>query len=96
MGKHLTLDKSVFGLRVALGLIFLWFGLLKVFGFNPVSPPEKEVAGMSLFKISAIPSPTPSEPETLQSRGITPYQGRTLNPLSSFLDLLQQINSFRS
>lgn len=36
MTKWLTLENSVLGLRISLGLIFLWFGLLKVFGFNPV------------------------------------------------------------
>lgn len=29
-------DYFIIGLRIALGLIFVWFGALKVFGFNPV------------------------------------------------------------
>lgn len=36
MSKILTLEKSVFWLRIALGVTFLWFGLLKFSGYNPV------------------------------------------------------------
>lgn len=34
--KWLSLEKSVLGLRTALGLTFLWFGALKLSGYNPV------------------------------------------------------------
>ena len=34
--KFITLERGVLGLRIALGLTFLWFGGLKVAGFNPV------------------------------------------------------------
>lgn len=34
--KMLSLKNSVLGLRIALGLVFLWFGALKIFGYNPV------------------------------------------------------------
>jgi uncharacterized membrane protein YkgB len=32
----MTLKNSVLGLRIALGLVFLWFGVLKILGYNPV------------------------------------------------------------
>lgn len=31
-----TEDKLIIGLRISLGLIFFWFGALKVAGYNPV------------------------------------------------------------
>ena len=36
MIESFTLNRAVFGLRMALGAIFLWFGALKIFGYNPV------------------------------------------------------------
>src|SRR6266478_2838914 len=33
---------SVPGLRLALGLVFLWFGALKVFGVSPITPMLRE------------------------------------------------------
>ena len=29
-------DKLILALRISLGLVFFWFGILKVFGYNPV------------------------------------------------------------
>ncbi|MDP3795393.1 MAG: hypothetical protein Q8R13_05770 [bacterium] len=29
-------DLAVFALRLSLALVFIWFGVLKIFGFNPV------------------------------------------------------------
>ncbi len=31
-----TFDRIIFFLRIALGVLFFWFGVLKLFGFNPV------------------------------------------------------------
>jgi len=33
---HQYQDTLVIALRVSLGLIFVWFGVLKIFGYNPV------------------------------------------------------------
>ena len=38
MLRSINLDRSVMLLRIALGVVFLWFGLLKVFGYDPALP----------------------------------------------------------
>src|SRR5205814_4629578 len=42
---------SVPALRIALGLVFLWFGALKVFGVSPVTPMLK-----ATFPFMALPA----------------------------------------
>jgi putative oxidoreductase len=45
---------SVPGLRLALGLVFLWFGALKVFGVSPITPMLRETYSFMALPVFTV------------------------------------------